>query len=105
MIKTLVAAAAATALFPPFAAFAQTVMPIQIGQSLTGQLSASEPILAQGVRHECYRLVTEKGRHARVVTRPSDFDAVLVAGSGEPCTPFRETSATATTARAAQTPV
>lgn len=85
---------AAATLAGPAAALAQTVTPIQIGQSLTGQLSASDPILVDGVRHDCYRLVTEKGRHARVVARSSDFDAVLVIASGQSCTPFRETSAT-----------
>lgn len=94
MIKTLLAPAAATTLFAPLVAVAQTATPIQIGQSLTGQLSASDPILAEGVRHDCYRLVTEKGRHARVVARSSDFDAVLVIGSGQSCTPYQGGSAT-----------
>lgn len=94
MIRTLLAAATATAFLAPSLVVAQTATPIQIGQTLTGRLSTSDPILAEGIRHDCYRISTEKGRHARVIARSSDFDAVLVIDRGQSCTPYRKTSAT-----------
>lgn len=92
MIRTLLATAVAMTLFAPSFTSAQTATPIRIGQALTGRLTASDPVLAEGRRHDCYQLQTEKGRHARVIARSSDFDALLVIGSGSSCTPYREGS-------------
>ncbi|MFJ6024285.1 hypothetical protein ACIQC9_06785 [Brevundimonas sp. NPDC092305] len=94
MSKTLLAAAVAATLFAPAVGFAQTATPIRIGESLTGRISASDPVLVDGIRHDCYRFATEKGRHARIIAQSSDLDAFLVIGQGESCVPFREGSGT-----------
>lgn len=57
---------------------ARAQVQIQMGQSLSGQLTASDPTLADGSRYDAYVFFAQAGQSVQITVTSSDFDAFVM---------------------------
>lgn len=86
MRRSILAAAAATALAGLMAAGAASAQTrIQPGQTLRGQLAASDPRMGDDSAYDCYSLQTQAGQTYTVTQRSSAFDAYMAVTPSTNC--------------------